>query len=352
MMKALLYSVLYIMTILEVCSQQPPELLHVNPAELRISEVCNTADIKVFRGDLTDGASIKSKSSIIGKLIKQESYSSFTPLVPFDLETQYTMACDDHLVRFKVAKPMGHEVLEVLSVYPATTQVPANILKWYVRFSKPVNPIKIYNHIRFLDEHGDPIDRSILDLAAPLLSDDGTLLTIWVEPGRQKQLLGPNHRLGSVFESDHEYTLVIDDSLKDADGIALANEVRQNFSTTAADRIQPSIDHWTVMSIQALTKQPVLIKCTEQLDYGSLIDTFSISIDGSRVAGILDYDSAESTISFTPEHNWDAGTYTIQLEPLLEDLAGNNLQHLFDLPIDQGEPVNESQDFTISVESR
>ena len=86
-----------------------------------------------------------------------------------------------------------------------------------------MNPIKIYDHIRFLDDEGKPIDRSILDLGAPLLSADGTLLTVWIEPGRQKRLLGPNRHLGSVFDIEQNYTLHISNTLKDAQGIALEN---------------------------------------------------------------------------------------------------------------------------------
>ena len=203
-------------------------------------------------------------------------------------------------MHFTVARSQEYEAIQVIDIYPADREVPANILKWYVHFSRPVNPVKIYDHIHFLDEEGASIDRSILNLKAPLLSDDGTLLTIWIEPGRQKRLLGPNHHLGSVFDPYENYTLKIDGSIKDMDGANMTSSVSHRFITTDADREQPSIDAWSVGSLQAHTLNPLTIAITEQVDYGSLIDAFGLYYQGRRVAGTLEYDSHGNTILFQP----------------------------------------------------
>jgi hypothetical protein len=40
--------------------------------------------------------------------------------------------------------------------------------------------------------------------------------------------------------------------------------------------------------------------------------------------------NAEEKVNFTPAKPWSAGTYKLQIETRLEDLAGNNLGRLFD----------------------
>ena len=339
-------------SILEVCGQQPPELFDFDPTRVRIPRGCVAAEAEVFKGDIVNRTDVETKTSIIGSIKQEGAYRFFRPLIPFDLETSYTLSCDELLIPFKILIPEQHQTMEVVDIFPATAQVPSNILKWYVRFSRPVNPIKIYDHIQFRDEQGDPIERSILNLAAPLLSDDGTLLTIWVEPGRQKQLLGPNQRLGGVFEPDRNYTLHIDALLKDDRGVPIGMEVNHEFSTIAADRAKPSMEDWEVSDIPAQTRLPLEIRTKEPLDYGSLVDAFSITQQGSVVTGTLKYNSLSSTISFTPDERWSAGMYTIELAYRLEDLAGNNLRHLFDRPIDGGDVATEHQDFTLIIQSR
>lgn len=304
---------------------------------LRIVNTDIHSNLKVFKGDIVDSDLFHKTPSIIGTIDNDNGHTLFTPLVPFDIETPYTVVYDNTFYPFEIERPDTYETLSVLEIYPSVKQVPSNILKWYIRFSRAVNPVRIYEHIEFLDEDGHAIYRSILHLDAPLLSDDGTLLTVWIEPGRQKQLLGPNHHLGSVFKPHKNYTLSIAGTLKDAQGIPIKTAIRHTFTTTESDRTMPSLSGWKVQSIQSGNKSPLKIICTEVLDYGSLIDAFSISYNNKIINGTLTYNSKIKTIYFTPSENWKKGSYTISLGHQLEDLAGNNLIRLFDRPLDQNE---------------
>jgi len=328
-------SFLFLCSVLKVDSQQLPEHFDYNTNYLRIANTQSNIDIKVFRGKLSADV-LQSTTAIIGKVKYKDSYTSFTPLVPFDQETPYTVLFNEQVFVFEITRPDTEAALHVVEIYPNAEHVPANILKWYVQFSKPVNPVKIYEHIHFLDQHGKAIDRSILHLGAPLLSADGKLLTIWIEPGRQKRMLGPNQHLGSVFQSSKKYTLSIKNTLKDTQGNPIENPVEHSFTTQASDRVKPSVDTWNILPLVANSQKPLEIICEEHLDYGSLLDALSILHEGSPVRGQLSYLSATKTILFTPEKNWTKGTYNIHVEHLLEDLAGNNLVHLFDRPIQEG----------------
>lgn len=342
-------SIFLIIGFLKLDSQQAPENLDYSSTHVRISSPQITSDIKVIKGQVADYKLLDDTPAIIGTVKKDGSYTTFTPIVPFDQETPYTLVFDDQFFHFEIKRGKDQPIMTVSSIYPSVDEVPANILKWYIRFSQPVNPVRIYEHINFLDQEGKPIDRSILHLGAPLLSEDGTLLTVWIEPGRQKRMLGPNRHLGSVFEPYRQYTLHIADTLKDKHGVPIAKSVRHTFTTTDSDRIKPTIANWSVGSLPSDTRQPLAIKSNDHLDYGSLLDAFSIMLDDHRVDGVLTYDSETTMIHFTPSDKWKKGSYTIQLGYQLEDLAGNNLHHLFDRPIKGQQEEVASDKLTLSV---
>ena len=350
----LLCCVLILSGLLEASAQQPPEILDLSTSYITLSHGANrTADLTILKGELTDEYLIHESTAVMGTVERGEDAITFRPLVPFNQDRPYTVLCEGKVLHFTVAKSHDYEAIQVVDIYPSDREVPANILKWYVRFSRPVNPVKIYDHIHFLDEEGAKIDRSILNLKAPLLSDDGMLLTIWIEPGRQKRLLGPNHHLGSVFDPYKGYVLHIDGGLKDMEGIDMGSAVRHTFITTDSDRLKPSIEDWRANDIAAHTLEPLKIILPEPIDYGSLTDAFGVYYQGNRVAGTFDYNSEVATISFRPASKWYAGTYTIRLGHQLEDLAGNNLRHLFDRPIEDGDTQkNIAENYTIEIISK
>ena len=335
---------------LEVASQQLLEISEYNTKFLRIANEQISADFKVVRGAISNPEHQVERTAILGKITQGKTHTTFTPLVPFDQEVFYTVISNSQLAVFEIAKSQAYEPMEVVGIYPGTQQVPANILKWYVQFSRPVNPIKIYDHIHFLDAAGEPIDRSILDLGAPLISADGTLLTVWIEPGRQKRLLGPNRHLGSVFEEDKTYTLQIANTLKDAEGLPMEKSIRHHFRTGEPDRTKPSIVQWQVLQPMADSQQDLSIVCQEQVDYGSLLDAFSLEKGGFPIAGRLRYDSEAGMIHFAPKSNWSKGEYSIKVEGILEDLAGNNLRYLFDRPIDESQAERTPQELLFVIE--
>ncbi len=338
------------MNFLEVAGQQLPENFTFNSAHLNIPNSYFSSNFKIIRGEITGYNRLQTTSGIVGTTDSDSAYTTFTPLVPFDFNTLYTIVCDDKVFVSEISQPPAQEPIQIVAVYPSVKQVPSNILKWYIRFSKPVNPIKIYDRIDFLDNEGNAIDRSILHLDAPLLSPDGTLLTVWVEPGRQKQLLGPNRHLGSVFDSSKEYTLRIDGNLKDADGMPIKASVNHTFTTVEADRKKPTLSQWQIKSLEAGSLSPLEIKVGEQLDFGSLSDAFYVTLNGQQVEGDINFHGETMRIIFTPHEKWIKGSYTINVETTLEDLAGNNLLHLFDRPIVKEQGDRKEKVFTLSVE--
>ena len=61
-----------------------------------------------------------------------------------------------------------------------------------------------------------------------------------------------------------------------------------------------------------------------------------------QVAGSARLERYESRFSFLPSRAWLPGIYTIEVSPLLEDVAGNRVNRAFD--VDPGERVTTIDD--------
>ncbi|MCH8812825.1 MAG: hypothetical protein IID07_13425, partial [Gemmatimonadetes bacterium] len=56
---------------------------------------------------------------------------------------------------------------------------------------------------------------------------------------------------------------------------------------------------------------------------------------GERIEGRIEVTDHETVWRLTLDRPWEAGSYKIDVDADLEDLAGNNLAHLFDVDLRQ-----------------
>lgn len=329
-MRVLLIFLILLFWTSEVFAQTSPKF-EINSSQIVIHEKdISSHRPKVFKGNLSKYEAI-SKTPIIGKFEVRKYFVIFSPLVPFNLNQDYTLLWKNEIHHFQIPLPAKYERLQVKNIYPSKPQVPVNILKWYIHFSKPVNASNIYDYISILNSKGEIIPRATLPLESALLSEDKKLLTIWIEPGRQKRDLGPNKILGSVFEKGNHYSLVVSGKLSDQNGVNMSSDWTHEFETTEADRISPDLKKWKMELPLKDTSIPFAIHFFEILDFGSTSAAFEIlDKNGNLVEGSWEMQDGESKIIFSPQKKWTAGQYKIQMATNLEDLAGNNLLRLFD----------------------
>ncbi|GGG40006.1 hypothetical protein GCM10011344_46090 [Dokdonia pacifica] len=290
---------------------------------------------KVYKGAYTSIHQTLDKKAILGNYAQNNGELYFIPILPFQKNNRYTVVYENEVYPFTIDLDASYKHLQITEVYPNSDTLPSNFLKWYIQFSKPISPSKIYDHISLINNSDNTtVDRALLPLETPLLSDDGTLLTLWIEPGRQKRDLGPNERLGEVLIPGESYTLIIDEHLKDRQGISMKMNFKHSFSVSDPDRKKPSITSWKLQLPLANTKDPIILQYQEQLDYGSLQNTLQIvDTSGNRIKGKFIIAANQKNIYFTPLNNWNKNTYTLKCKPIIEDLSGNNLERLFDQDI-------------------
>lgn len=299
---------------------------------VQVTTTSSSNQLNVYKGAYKSTAEVSNKKALLGSISRTDKSIRFTPLLAFQENEMYTAVFENEIFVFKIPLNPNHKQLQIVDVYPRTATLPSNFLKWYVEFSKPVNATNIYNHISLINNKtGKKVDRALLPLETPLLSEDGKLLTLWIEPGRQKRDLGPNKRLGEVLQNGESYTLLISNSLKDIEGISMNADFNYSFEVIENDRESPDITKWKLELPKANTQNSLIINLNDTLDYGSLYNNVVIVDEkGKQIQGVFSISTNEERIVFTPDNNWKRTYYTIHCNKLIEDVAGNNLERLFD----------------------
>ncbi len=287
----------------------------------------------VYKGQLLE-SELQRSTPILGKTDLSKKSVRFIPLIPFTWEQEYTVIYNNVLDYFKINIPEDYKQLSVEAVYPSAKELPSNLLKWHIQFSKPINQVNVYNHLYFVDHSGDTLSRAILPLENALISEDQRLLTVWIDPGRQKRGLIPNQQLGPVFEEGKEYFLIVTKNLKDQEGIPMKQNRVHKFTIIKADREQPNIDLWKIHTPLVDTISDLTIDLKESIDYSSALSRITImNSEKKEIYGDVKLIDNESILVFKPQYAWKKGHYQILIDPRIEDLAGNSLTRLFDSEI-------------------
>ena len=284
-------------------------------------------------------------TSILGKFNRKKDSVVFHPLLAFTHGLKYEIRIGEKSVQqFEIPTPFL-EAPRVISVFPTGDTLPQNLLKFYVQFSKPMQPGEPWKKIFMIKNERDTVP-VFLDLE--LWSSDQTLLTLWLDPGRIKRDLQPNLKMGPPLEQGIRYRLLIKNGWRDAEGVLMKEAYHKGFIVGSRDSLSPDPRLWTIEAPKAGTDLPVKIYLHEPLDHTLL--RYAISIidnnSGRTMNGTFETESAETILNFIPSVKWNKGEYTIAVEARLEDLAGNNLDHLFDRDItqkDKTEPKNINQ---------
>ena len=258
----------------------------------------------------------------------------FCPRFPFSPNKEYVVEIKSDEVFLKTIKIpalINTPPTIVSNVFPSTDNWPANQLKIYIHFSAPMGLGNIYEHIKLFEADGLKVEKPFLEITPPLWDKSQQRLTLWFDPGRIKQHLSPNEKMGPPLEKNKKYRLVISKNAKDDYGRPLENDFEKTFYTNEDDRIKPDTQKWNIVFPKNKNTDPVTINFTECMDHGTLHSTLAILDENKkRVAGKTEISNSEKTWVFHPKNKWEAGKYYLMVSNKIEDLAGNNLKRLFD----------------------
>jgi hypothetical protein len=235
------------------------------------------------------------------------------------------------------AKPAGPPAA-VARVYPTADTLPENLLKFYVHFTAPMRRGEAYQHVHLFDAAGKVMEHAFLELDEELWDASGKRLTVLIDPGRIKRGLKPREDLGPVLEAGKGYTLIIDGRWRDAEGRPLGRDFRKRFRATAAEEKPIDPADWTITPPPAGVRAPLTVSFPRPLDHALLQRVLTVrDLAGEPLDGEITMTDSEKRWQFTPRRPWAAGQYNLEIEPILEDLAGNSVGRAFE--VDEERPA-------------
>ncbi len=266
-----------------------------------------------------------------------EGVVAFHPRFPFVGGIRYTVLVrpvarsgPSQTLRIERMPRFREATAEVIEIFPSAAELPANHLRFYIEFSAPMAEGYASTEIRMNDTRtGASIDDAILDMSPELWSGDRRRLTVFLEPGRIKRGLSPNLQAGNPIDAGSEISLTVDAAFRDVNGAPL----RQGF--TRRYRIGPPVRRrvdpraWTIA--EPTSQGQLVINFDRPLDAALAKRCLTVhDASGQFLRGATSLDPGETVWTFTPAEGWKAGTYRLEVNPLIEDLAGNSVSRVFD----------------------
>ena len=331
-----------------LAAKQSPPNLEIRPLAddpTRVEVVTQDKEARLSLALFDDNG--REGPAILGKVRKRGESTIFAPKYGLGRGLRYraTLQRPDGskvTVTYRVPVLPASEPAVVGQVYPSASTLPANNLKFYLHFSKPMREGKaIFDQIQILDldNHGEPIPHPWRRVE--LWSDDATRLTLWIHPGRIKQGVNLREDEGPVLHPKHRYALLISRKVRDAEGQPLGGPFRKEFVARSPDHERPLPSKWQITSPRANTREPLQLRFHESMDHSLLHRMLTIHDRQTKpVAGELQVGPSETSWTFTPKEPWGATRHVLRIDPELEDLAGNTPARLFDVDLQAGNPAN------------
>lgn len=112
--------------------------------------------------------------------------------------------------------------------------------------------------------------------------------------------------------------------------------------TANRDGHVPDINSWQLTTPRAGTKAPLIINTREPLDHYLLQESVGVINNAeTTVDGTIEVNTKDRVWKFTPSSLWTARPYKLRVKARLEDLAGNNLNRVFDRDITKDKQRNK-----------
>lgn len=290
---------------------------------------------------------VTQKPAVLGNYQIDGGNVRFRPMFPFDPGQKYLVTFNHAAVpgaeRAKellnpvsvviaLPKPEIEPTTIVTHVWPSGTRMPENQLKFYIEFSAPMSHVDGLEYIRLLDSKGNEVEDPFLPLGSQFWDSDYQRYTVFFDPGRVKQGLLPNEKLGRSLTEGQSYTLVVDEGWPDSEDIPLKNGYQKLFSVGPPDTTPLNVSSWRLRIPSAHTIQRFVVSFPEPIDYGLVLRSVGVEDSrGNAVAGTVEIESWETRWSFLPEQPWSPGSYELVALSILEDLAGNRIGVPFEI---------------------
>lgn len=294
--------------------------------------------VRVHGGASADAVAVRPASRTIertpptaGRLVIDGDDVCFVPRFPFLAGTEVEVEVDGAVVGTATCpdRPASPSTTEVVAIRPTGPTVPRNLLRCYVEFSAPVRETGA-THVRLVDADGAPIVGARLATEHELWDPDRRRLTVLLDPARIKRGLVAHRAAGYPLREHESVTLVVDAELPDAAGRPLRTGATRTWTVVGDERRHVAPQSWSLTPGAAGTTEPLTVEFDRPLDHGLLARCLGVSARSRPVHGTDAVGPEERSWTFAPALPWADVPHRLVVDPVLEDVAGNSVQRVFD----------------------
>lgn len=299
----------------------------------------------------TGAAPAEDQPKVLGTYRVHDGLAVFDPRFPLSTKVSYhvefrptEIGSDLRPLRavLHLSAPDPAPAARVAHVYPSANVLPANLLKFYIDFDRPMSRGVGHSYIQLLRADGSVVKDPFPEIGVELWDRKQQRFTVLLDPGRIKRGIRIHEEMGLPLVPGSAYRLVVDASWPDADGNPLAEDYVKSFEVVEADHTSPEPKAWSLDAPRAGSRDPVALRFPAPLDAAILERLiWLVDPDSREVAGRVTLEEDERRWLLHPEEAWEAGTYSLRIHPRLEDLAGNQIRRPFERDLSE-DPAPES----------
>src|SRR6516165_12707303 len=227
----------------------------------------------VGAADVDDLPDISGEREVVGGTVR------FIPDFPFERGVRFRAILDlsgepglaevlTHEFSFPKEAPVTQP--EVSQVFPSSEALPENLLRFHVRFSRPMQRGRAEANIAVLGPDGSPVLDVLYRAPVELWDTSMTCLTILLDPGRLKRDVGPNRMLGPPLKVGERYNLAVGQGMIDVHGRPLRQRFTKAFTVCEAVGAPITVEDWRIVSPTADSRDSLELTFPIALDWAGL----------------------------------------------------------------------------------
>ena len=252
------------------------------------------------------------------------------PFLPFAHGAEFVLlrrAADSagwiELARLHRPARAGAPSARVVAIRPDVEEVPENLLRLSVAFSATMEEGGAAGRVRLEGPAGAEIVHVLLPMPPELWDRVRRRLTLLLEPGRIKRGLVPNRELGAPLSALAGFDVVVDASIRDAAGGALASGARRTYRVGPPVRSRVDPARWVVSWPGQGTTDALVVVFERPLDHALALRCLQVrGREGAPASGTAEVDGGETRWTFRPAAPWPPHGVRLHIDTALEDLAG------------------------------
>jgi hypothetical protein len=295
---------------------------------LRVSDARAASRVAVRPSSSRD---VPTRPATAGRVVAEGDDVCFVPRFPFLDGTEYEVEVDGRVIgRVTCAtREMESPTTEVVAIRPTAATVPRNLLRCYVEFSAPMREAGAA-HVRLVDGDGAPLAGALLPTAYELWDTGRRRLTVLLDPARIKRGLAPHQEIGYPLQAGTTVSLVVDAEFPDAAGRPLRAVAMRTWTVVGDERRRLEPSSWSLRPGAAGTREPLLVTFDRPLDHALAARCLRVVDSTGSIDGAGDVGLDDRSWTFVPAAPWAAAPHHLVVDPVLEDVAGNSVQRVFD----------------------